>query len=82
MGLKSNYTILDDDDQERLIKQLLEAENIDAKRWTPKALAGLIDHWKNRGWTPDKLPPAESAPLRQRQGPGALPACTRSGCGC
>jgi DNA helicase-2/ATP-dependent DNA helicase PcrA len=61
VGLKSNYTILDDDDQERLIKQILEAENIDTKRWTPKALAGLIDHWKNRGWTPDKLPPAESA---------------------
>jgi len=60
VGLKSNYTILDTDDQERLIKQLLEAENIDAKRWTPKALAGLIDHWKNRGWTPDRLPPAES----------------------
>ncbi|HKR88743.1 MAG TPA: UvrD-helicase domain-containing protein, partial [Phenylobacterium sp.] len=60
VGLKSNYTILDTDDQERLIKQILEAENIDAKRWTPKALAGLIDHWKNRGWTPDRLPPAEA----------------------
>ncbi|RAK51261.1 ATP-dependent helicase [Phenylobacterium deserti] len=60
VGLKSNYTILDDDDQERLIKQILEAENIDTKRWTPKALGGLIDHWKNRGWTPDRLPPAES----------------------
>jgi DNA helicase-2/ATP-dependent DNA helicase PcrA len=59
VGLKSNYTILDDDDQERLIRQVLEAENIDVKRWTPKALAGLIDHWKNRGWGPDKLPPSE-----------------------
>ena len=61
VGLKSNYTILDTDDQERLIKQVLEAENIDAKRWTPKHLAGLIDHWKNRGWTPDRLPPQEGA---------------------
>ncbi len=60
VGLKSSFTILDVDDQERLIKQVLEAENIDAKRWTPRALAGLIDHWKNRGWTPDKLPPAEN----------------------
>jgi DNA helicase-2/ATP-dependent DNA helicase PcrA len=60
VGLKSNYTILDDDDQERLIKQVLEAENIDVKRWTPKAMAGLIDHWKNRGWTPNRLPPAEA----------------------
>ena len=61
VGLKSNYTILDTDDQERLIKQVLEAQNVDAKRWTPKTLAGLIDHWKNRGWTPDKLPSAEGA---------------------
>ena len=47
-----------------MIKQLLEAENIDAKRWTPRHMAGLIDQWKNRGWTPDKLPPA-AAPMRQ-----------------
>jgi superfamily I DNA/RNA helicase len=40
VGLKSNYTILDTDDQERLIKQVLEAENIDTKRWSPKMLAG------------------------------------------
>jgi len=59
VGLKSSFTILDTDDQERLLKQLLEAANIDTKRWTPRSLAGLIDHWKNRGWTPDKLPPGE-----------------------
>ncbi|KPF79272.1 DNA helicase II [Brevundimonas sp. AAP58] len=59
VGLKSSFTILDTDDQERLLKQLLEAANIDTKRWTPKSLAGLIDHWKNRGWTPEKLPPGE-----------------------
>ena len=59
VGLKSSFTILDTDDQERLLKQLLEAANIDTKRWTPKSLANLIDHWKNRGWTPDKLPPGE-----------------------
>lgn len=68
VGLKSNYTILDDDDQERLIKQILEAENIDAKRWTPKALAGLIDHWKNRGWRPDQLPPAEAQAFANGRG--------------
>ncbi|THD81152.1 MAG: DUF3553 domain-containing protein [Phenylobacterium sp.] len=68
VGLKSSYTILDDDDQERLIKQVLEAENIDAKRWTPKALAGMIDHWKNRGWTPDKLPPSEGAHFANGKG--------------
>ena len=59
VGLKSSFTILDDDDQQRLLKQLLEAESIDTKRWTPKAMSGLIDGWKNRGWTPDKVPPAE-----------------------
>jgi len=59
VGLKSSFTILDTDDQERLLKQLIDAANIDPKRWTPRALAGLIDQWKNRGWTPDKVPPAE-----------------------
>ncbi|MFN3229601.1 MAG: ATP-dependent helicase [Asticcacaulis sp.] len=56
VGLKSTFTILDDDDQQRLIKQILEAEKIDTKRWTPKTLAHLIDGWKNKGLTPDKVP--------------------------
>src|SRR4051812_4323469 len=68
VGLKSNYTILDTDDQERLIKQVLEAENIDTKRWSPKMLAGLIDHWKNRGWRPDQLPPAEAQAFANGKG--------------
>jgi DNA helicase-2/ATP-dependent DNA helicase PcrA len=68
VGLKSSFTILDDDDQERLIKQILEAENIDQKRWPPKLLAGLIDHWKNRGWTPEKLPAAENAAFDKNKG--------------
>ena len=59
VGLKSSFTILDTDDQERVCKQLLEAANLDTKRWTPRSLNGLIDHWKNRGWTPETLPPAE-----------------------
>ena len=59
VGLKSSFTILDTDDQERVCKQVLEAQGLDTKRWTPKSLSGLIDHWKNRGWTPDKLPPSE-----------------------
>jgi DNA helicase-2/ATP-dependent DNA helicase PcrA len=68
VGLKSNFTILDTDDQERLIKQVMEAENVDPKRWTPKTLAGLIDHWKNRGWTPEKLPPSEGASFGPNKG--------------
>ncbi|MFZ5670163.1 MAG: ATP-dependent helicase [Pseudomonadota bacterium] len=67
-GLKSSFTILDPDDQERLVKQLLEAENIDAKRWTPRHFVGLIDHWKNRGWSPDRLPPTESAAFAGNRG--------------
>jgi DNA helicase-2/ATP-dependent DNA helicase PcrA len=61
VGMKSNFTILDVDDQERLIKQAFEAERIDPKRWTPRAFAGMIDQWKNRGWRPDQLPPSEGA---------------------
>ncbi|MBI1198392.1 MAG: AAA family ATPase [Phenylobacterium sp.] len=68
VGLKSNYTILDTDDQERLIKQVLEAENVDSKRWPAKVLGGLIDHWKNRGWRPDQLPPAENAQFANGKG--------------
>jgi ATP-dependent DNA helicase UvrD/PcrA len=68
VGLKSSYTILDPDDQERLIKQLLEAENIDTKRWSPRLLAGLIDQWKNRGWTPDRLPAVENAAFAGNRG--------------
>jgi DNA helicase-2/ATP-dependent DNA helicase PcrA len=68
VGLKSSYTIIDVDDQERLIKQLLAAEDIDPKRWTPKHLAGLIDQWKNRGWTPAALPEAEGAHFANNRG--------------
>jgi DNA helicase-2/ATP-dependent DNA helicase PcrA len=68
VGLKSNYTILDTDDQERLLKQILEAENIDSKRWPAKMLAGLIDQWKNRGWRPDQLPPMENTAFANGRG--------------
>ncbi len=60
VGLKSNFTILDTDDQIRLLKQLLAAANIDDKRWPARALASVIDGWKNRAWTPDKVPASEA----------------------
>ncbi|MAV50047.1 MAG: DNA helicase II [Hyphomonadaceae bacterium] len=56
VGLKPSFTILDTDDQIRLCKQIIEAENIDPKRWTPRHLAALIDGWKNRALSPDKVP--------------------------
>ncbi len=59
VGLKSSYTILDDADQERLLKQILEAEGLDPKRWPARVMAGLVDRWKNRGWTPANLPASE-----------------------
>ena len=59
--LKSNYTVLDTDDQIRLLKQLLAADNIDDKRWPARMLAGLIDGWKNRGLTPSQVPAGEAA---------------------
>ncbi|AWM02901.1 ATP-dependent helicase [Bradyrhizobium amphicarpaeae] len=59
--LKSNFTVLDTDDQVRLLKQLLQADNIDDKRWPARMLAGLIDGWKNRGLTPSQVPAGEAA---------------------
>ena len=60
VGLKSNFTILDTDDQIRLLKQLIEAEGIDEKRHPARLLAALIDRWKNKGLTPAKVPPGEA----------------------
>src|ERR1700680_1113732 len=59
-GLKPNFTILDSDDSLRLIKQVVEAENIDEKRWPARTLEALIDNWKNRGLTPDDVPAGEA----------------------
>jgi DNA helicase-2/ATP-dependent DNA helicase PcrA len=66
--LKSNFTVLDVDDQVRLLKQLLQAENIDDKRWPARMLAGLIDGWKNRGLTPAQVPPGEAAVFANGKG--------------
>ena len=59
VGLKDNFTIIDTDDQLRLLKQLLQAENVDEKRWPAKTLAAIIDRWKDRGLTPEKVPTGE-----------------------
>jgi len=66
--LKSGFTVLDTDDQLRLIKQILEVEGIDQKRWTPRYLASLIDGWKNRAIGPEKLPPGESRQFAEGKG--------------
>ncbi len=59
VGLQANFSILDTDDQLRLLKQVLAEANVDEKRWPAKGLASLIDRWKNRGWTPAQVPASE-----------------------
>jgi DNA helicase II / ATP-dependent DNA helicase PcrA len=68
VGLKSDFTILDTDDQVRLLKQLLEAEGIDEKRWPGRVLAMLIDGWKNRGLTPEQVPAGEASAFANGKG--------------
>ncbi|HJY78873.1 MAG TPA: 3'-5' exonuclease, partial [Burkholderiales bacterium] len=61
VGLKADFTILDTDDQIRLLKQLIEVADIDEKRWPARVFAGMLDNWKNRGLTPPQVPPGEAA---------------------
>ncbi|HXL63924.1 MAG TPA: UvrD-helicase domain-containing protein, partial [Xanthobacteraceae bacterium] len=68
VGLKNDFTILDVDDQVRLLKQLLAAENIDEKRWPGRVLASLIDGWKNRGLVPEQVPPGEAGVFANGKG--------------
>jgi len=69
VGLKSNFTILDTDDQLRLIKQILAEANIDAKKWTPRVILGFIERWKDKGLTPSDINPKEGSHIAD----GALP---------
>jgi DNA helicase-2/ATP-dependent DNA helicase PcrA len=60
VGLESNYTIIDTDDQIRLLKQLIQENDVDEKRWPARQLAGLLDRWKNRGLNPGDLDAVEN----------------------
>ncbi len=68
VGLKSGFTILDSDDQLRLMKQVIEAANLDKDRWPARQLAALIDGWKNRGILPEKVPAGEAAAFAAGKG--------------
>jgi len=68
IGLRSDFTILGVDDQIRLIKQLIEAEKIDEKRWPARVFAMMLDGWKNRGLTPDQVPAGEAASFANGKG--------------
>src|ERR671928_144862 len=68
VGLKSDFTILGVDDQLRLLKQVIEADNIDEKRWPARQLAAFIDGWKNRGLTPEAVPAGEAGAFAMGRG--------------
>ena len=68
VGLKSNFTILDTDDQIRLLKQLIRAEGIDDKRWPARQLAGFIDSWKNKGLSPQRIPEGDAQAFANGKG--------------
>jgi DNA helicase-2/ATP-dependent DNA helicase PcrA len=68
VGLQSNYTIIDTDDQIRLLKTLITGEGLDEKRWPARQLAGLLDRWKNRGLNPADLDAVENEAYANGQG--------------
>ncbi|MER9598882.1 ATP-dependent helicase, partial [Mesorhizobium sp. M0244] len=67
-GLKSDFTILDTDDVVRLIKQLIQAEGLDDKRWPAKQFAQMIDGWKNKGLGPADIPEGDARAFANGKG--------------
>jgi len=68
VDLRSDFTILDTDDVVRLIKQLIQAEGLDDKRWPAKQFAGMIDNWKNKGLTPKDIPEGDARAFANGKG--------------
>ncbi|KFB09715.1 ATP-dependent helicase [Nitratireductor basaltis] len=68
VGLKSSFTILDTDDQIRLLKQLIQAEGLDDKRWPARQFAQMIDGWKNKGLTPKEIPEGDARAFANGKG--------------
>jgi len=69
VGLKPDFTILDTDDQVRLLKQLVRAADIDEKRWPARTLSIIVQRWKDRGLTPDKVASADGAEFANGKAP-------------
>ncbi|MFI4988572.1 MAG: ATP-dependent helicase, partial [Alphaproteobacteria bacterium] len=76
-GLKPNFSILDTDDQLRLVKQLLAAEGIDDKRWPARAVLAVVQRWKDRGLTPERVPAGEAPAILRDAKEGAARAAPR-----
>jgi len=68
VGLESSFTILDADDQIRLLKQVLESEGVDLKRWPPQTIMGAIQRWKDRGLAPAQVTAADAGKLANGRG--------------
>ncbi|MDA4846457.1 ATP-dependent helicase [Hoeflea poritis] len=68
VGLRSDFTILDTDDQIRLIKQLIQAEGLDDKRWPGRQFAMMIDGWKNKGFGPAEIPEGDARSFANGKG--------------
>jgi DNA helicase II / ATP-dependent DNA helicase PcrA len=68
VGLRSDFSILDTDDVIRLIKQIIQAEGLDDKRWPAKQFAGMIDNWKNKGLTPEQIPEGDARAFANGKG--------------
>ena len=73
-GLAPDFTIIDTDDQIRLFRQLLEAENLDEKRWPARTLSTIVQRWKDRGLTPDKVAGADGADYADGRAPALYAA--------
>ena len=73
VGLKPNFTIIDTDDQLRLIKQIIQAEGLDSQKWPSRVVHGIIERWKDRGLTPDKVSAGRAGGGRRRAHPRHLP---------
>ena len=69
VGLSSNYTILDPDDQVRLLKQIMEVNGVDTKKWVPKMCISFIDRWKDRALLPDKVTGDDAGDVADRKMP-------------
>ncbi len=68
VGLKSSFTILDADDQQRLLKQVMDAAGVDLKRWPPAGMMAIIQRWKDRGLTPARVTAADDTDYASNRG--------------
>ena len=65
VGLKSNFSIMDQEDQIKLIKNICKAENVDIKKISPKYILAIIDKWKNKGFYPNDVTLKRKDPLEK-----------------